>query len=655
MKIVVRRDEILDLEGSLKKEYLLTNGRGGYSSSTIIDCHMRKYHGLLNIPMTPYGDRFNLLSKLEAVAWIEQKSFRLSTNKFPGVYDPQGHKYMDSFEMDLFPVTTFKMGDIEITKSILMPRNSNTILVKYSVVASLKKVLLKLTPLMAYRNIHHLAHDNMHLRPRPFPEKKGFKIEPYEGMPALYMQLNEKNDFFSSPMWTKNFEYIKERNRGYDYQEDLFSPGVFEVILKKGESIIFRASTDSLAGKIEKEWDDEVSRLTALSESYGTTLEPLRTFKTNAEQYLLEYTNGEKGISAGYHWFGEWGRDTMISLAGLTMCTEKFDAAFDILLKYTKYEKDGALPNYFTSEGGHAYNSIDASLLYFRAVQQYIGMSGEKEKAVKAFLQTLQRIVLAFLNGKVPLSGITEKGFVWAGNESTNLTWMDARAYGRPVTPRHGCAIEINALWFNALNFLADDLGSEIDKDLKTKIEKQIDLYKTNFLPSFWNEEKQCLFDVYRSDTDRNGSIRPNQLFACGLPYTCIPKEKALLVIETVKAHLVTQFGLRTLSPEDLEYQADYKGSTDQRDSCYHQGMIWPWLIGIFADSLMKYCSKKESKAYLTETFSALWEIHPAQYCLQHISEIFKPNPPFTAKGAVAQAWSLAEVIRVLDMIRRIH
>ncbi len=653
MNIVVRRDEILDLEGSLKKEYLLTNGRGGYSSSSILDCHMRKYHGLLNIPLTSYGDRMNLLSKLEAVVWIEQKFFRLSTNKFPGVYEPQGHKYMDSFEMDLYPITTYKMGDIEITKSVLMPRNSNTVLVRYDVVKTPKKLLLKLTPYMGYRSIHSLTRENMYLRPRPFPEKNGFKIDPYSGMPPLFVQLDMKNEFYASPMWSNNFEYIKERNRGYEYQEDLFTPGVFELMLKTGQSVIFRASTDPLEGKIEKEWNDEIKRLKKNSDAFEKEQEPLRTFKLNAQHYILEYQNGEKGISAGYHWFSEWGRDTMISLPGLTLCTKQQETAFDILSKYTKYEKDGALPNYFTAEGGHAYNSIDASLLYFWAVQQYLHYTDEESKVVETFLPTLQRIIKSFIDGKVPDAHVTEKGFIWAGNENTNLTWMDARAYGKPVTPRHGCAVEINALWYNALMFLLKDMKAHIPKELKEILEKHVDLFENNFEDSFWNEEKQSLYDVVRSDTVKDSAIRPNQLFALGLPYHCLSKEKGSAVIGTIKNHLVTPYGLRTLSPEHPEYLADYKGSTDQRDSAYHQGMIWPWLIGMFTDALLNFTPKKEAKKFITETFSPLWEIHPAQYCLQHISEIFKPNPPFTAKGAVAQAWSLAEVIRVLDRLKK--
>jgi predicted glycogen debranching enzyme len=654
MKLIVRRDEILDLQDSMKMEYLLTNGQGGFASGTLIDCHNRKYHGLLNLPVLPYGEGINFLSKVETVAGIENKFFRLSTNKFPGVYEPQGHKYIDSIEINHSPVTFYRLGETEIKKTIVMPKGEQTVLICWEITASPKKVLLKFSPFLAYRSIHGLMHENMNLRPRPFPEKNGFKIDPYEGLPPLYIQLSRGNEFFPSPMWSRNFEYMKELNRGYDYQEDLFSPGVFEITLKKGQNVILRASLKPAEKDIQSEWDNEEERVKELESRYEKQPEPLRTLKTSADHYILTYPNGEKGICAGYHWFGEWGRDTMISLAGLTLCTNRAQDALDILSKYTKYEKDGLLPNYFTAEGGNAYNSIDASLLFIRAVQQYLDATEDSDAVIKNFLPAMVRIIMAFLEKRVPAAGINDKGFIEAGDPGTNLTWMDARVDGKPVTPRHGCAVEINALWYNALCFLAHAFKKQLEAGFKQKIELQIALYEKNFLPAFWNEEQKCLFDVYRNDNDRDGSIRPNQLFASGLPYSCVPKERIREIIETVKCHLVTPFGLRTLSPDHPDYQAEYHGSPANRDAAYHQGVVWPWLTGIFMDTLLKAEEKKSVKTYLEETFSPLWEIHLAQYCLQHISEIFNPVPPYTPKGACAQAWSLAEAIRVIDTLRKV-
>jgi predicted glycogen debranching enzyme len=652
MKFVLTRDEILDLEGSLKKEYLLTNGRGGYCSNTVLDCATRKYHGLLVLPLPGASERiYNFLSKLEAVIWIGEKAFRLSTNKFPGVFEPVGHKYVEKFEFVHHPVTYYMIGDVELTRSVLMPRGTNTVLVRYSVVKSPKKLLLKAMPLLAYRDIHQLSKENMNIRPRPFPEKNGFKIEPYPDLPPLYVQSSKKSEFYPSPMWMNNFEYTKERNRGFDYQEDLFSPGVFELNLKEGDSVVFRASLDPSKSKFEEEWDAAEAEETAEVKKFGAHTELIAELKFNARHYLINEseTPSRTGIVAGYHWFGEWGRDTMISLAGITLCTGRESEAIGILSKFAKFQKDGLLPNFLTDSGNHPYNTIDTSFLFIRAAQQYLEYTSDRAGLEKKILPAMIGIVRAFLDGHVPVAGLGDKGLVYAGTPDTQLTWMDARVNGKPVTPRNGAAVEINALWYNALCFLLEVFAKKLDPELMQRMEQAAKKFRENFIPAFWNDRKKCLFDVYRNDLDRDASIRPNQLFAAGLPFTCLTDEHIKTILQTVKFHLVTPYGLRTLSPEDLMYQPDYRGGPEQRDAAYHQGMVWPWLIGIFADAIMKVTPKKDAGPYLRETFAGLLDLPKQRYCLGHIAELFKPNPPFTSKGCAAQAWSLAEVLRIFD------
>ena len=651
MKVKITRDEILDLEGSLKKEYLLTNGLGGYASSSILDCNRRKYHGLLILPLEKLGKTFNLLSKLEPTIVINKNEFLLSTNKFPGVNFPTGHQYVEYFELEYFPVTKYMIGDMEITKSILMPRFSNSVLVRYDVVKAPKRIVFRVNPLLSYREIHFLSVKNMNLRQRAFVEKNGFKIDPYEGLPALYIQTSMKSVFFHSPEWWSNFEYLKERHRGYAYQEDLFSPGIFELKLKQGDSVIFRASIDKITKDIETEWDEEVKRLKKEHKKYSEEKEPLRTMKAVSEAYIVENSNKDKGIIAGYHWFGEWGRDTLISLTGLTLCTGKADAALNILKRFSKYEKDGLLPNVLGQDKNYSYNCIDSSLWFFWAVQNYLKYTGDKENVEKLLFPTMKKIITAFLENKVPNVGLKDNGLLYAGNENTQLTWMDATAYGKPVTPRNGAPVEINALWYNALKFLSNEFGGKLGKEFREKINYQAALFENIFTRAFWNEKRQCLDDVYR-EYGSDISIRPNQLFAIGLPYNCVENEKALSIIRTVQKHLVTAYGLRTLSPEDPMYQVDYRGDQNARDSAYHQGMIWPWLIGIYCDALFIHNpDKKFVKQHVYDTFKDLWEKHLSRYGLLHISEIFKPTPPNTAKGCIAQAWNMAEIIRVLEKI----
>ena len=648
MKINFGRDEILNLEYSLKKEYLLTNGRGGYCSSTILDCHSRKYHGLLILPLKKHG-LFNLLSKLEVSVVINQKESLLCTNKFPKVFHPTGHSYIESFEMEHYPVTNYSLGDVKIKKSIFMPRGEDSVLIKYEVVQGSKAFTLKASPFLAYRSIHSLTCENIGIRPRTFLENNGAKIDPYKGLPPLYIQTSVTSTFYPAPYWWKNFEYLKERTRGYSYQEDLFSPGVFEVKLKKGSSVIFRASLTPAKGKIEREVEEEIERIEEEVKRFAQEKEPLKTLKMSASHYLIENEKGEKDIVAGYHWFRHWGRDTMISLTGITLCRGENEAALAILKRYAALEKNGLLPNLLSDDGKHAYNSIDTALLYLWAVQNYILYTQDKKSVEDELLPIAKKIISSLLEGKTPIARIENDGFLYAGRPDFPLTWMDAIVGGIGVTPRDGAAVDINSLWYNGLMFLANDFKSALDAKLASQIENAIKLFEGNFEKLFWNEESQSLIDVYRPDGNIDTAIRPNQLFALGLPYTCIDKDRAEKVINTVKSHLVVPYGLRTLSPSHPAYQENYAGSSDMRDRAYHQGTVWPWLIGIFADALLKTSGKEETKKYINETFGELWGRHLQRYGLLHISEIFNPSPPHTAKGCLAQAWSIAEVIRTLE------
>lgn len=654
MKIKLSRDEMLDLQISMKKEYLLTNGKGGYCSSTIYDCHSRKYHGLLVLPVKEQGGRlYNFLSKLEPVIIIESKEFHLSTNKFPIVYDPTGHKYINSFENEYFPVTTYKIGDITFVKSILMPLGEDTVLVKYDLVSSEMPVTLKVTPFMAFREINSLAKENMDIKPRTFFEENGFKFDPYQGLPPVYVQSSIKSTFYPAPHWWKNFEYTKERKRGYEYHEDLFVPGSFEVKLNQGDSVIFRASLTPTEKYIPSEWNNELKRISGFADQYKDVPEPLKTFKIAASDYVITYNNGSKGIVAGYHWFGEWGRDTLIALPGLTMNTGRFAEALDILKKYTTLERNGLLPNIISEDGNHAYNSIDTPLLYFWAVQNYITSSSDVDSVKEHILPVLIKIITAFLDNRVPLCSQGTDGFIYTGNEHTNLTWMDAVVDGCPVTPRNGAAIEINALWYNALSFLLNEFSESVEADLLARIKTVKEAYEHNFENFFWAEVDQCFCDRLISHEKRELFIRPNQLFALGLPYTCVSKEKALIALDTIDLHLLTPYGLRTLSQRNPRFRGEYKGEPSLRDLAYHQGMVWPWLVGIYTDAVLKVRgNSNEVKKNVLDNFNSLINEHPQTYGLHHFSELVRPNPPYVAKGCIAQAWSIAEVIRMIEVLK---
>ena len=643
--IRIPRDECVNTETATRKEWLETNGLGGYASSTLINCHTRKYHGLLVAALKVPRGRFVLLSKAESSLVHDGKEFDLSTNKYPGVYHPTGHQFAESFEQGLNPAITFRIGDALIRKSFLMVHGKNTVLVCYELVEGKVRPTLRIRPMLAYRDIHKLTRENMFLRPKSYPEKNGRKIQPYEGMPPLYMGTNRTSEFLPGPKWNTNVEYLLERARGFDYQEDLFCPGVFELPLQKGKPVIFGASTEPL-GNLERQRKAELSRREALFASAKDRSKNVRWLKYFSDQFLIRNPSGFASVVAGYHWFGEWGRDTMIALPGLTFFAGRTKFGEEVLAAYAGLERDGLLPNYLDQSSDHlAYNSVDASLWFFWTVQQYLKARGSKQFVMDTIFPALRSIVAAHLDRRVPLCGIGEGGLLYAGNEHTQLTWMDAQAYGRPVTPRHGAAVEINALWYNALRFFLE-LAPAGD-DLAARGANAADTLAANFVDKFWNEHDNCLYDLVNGH-GRDPSIRPNQIFAASLPYTVLDTAQMRAIVSVVQAHLLTPYGLRTLSPRNPKYSPFYRGGPDERDAAYHQGMVWPWLAGHFGEALLRQAEDRSgAKAFLRKYFKPILRSFPDNFGISSVPELYTGNPPHLPRGTIAQAWSVAEAIRL--------
>ncbi|MBN2351447.1 MAG: glycogen debranching enzyme family protein [Spirochaetales bacterium] len=654
MKFQFNSLEDASVEYWLSREYLLTNGAGGFACGTLPDCLTRKYHGLLALPDVKSGRINMLLSKIELSMLAGSHQYDLSTNIFPDTVFPEGFRFIRTVEVDRYPTTVFDVngGNIQLKKSILMPRGAAAVLARYELVAAPKTVTLKLTPFLAYRDAHALTRQNADLRPRTFFEHHGFKIDPYPALPPLFIQTSRRSVFYPSPDWWKNFTYPEERARGYDFSEDLFSPGVFEVKLKPGEAVIVRAGLDTAKPAVlEAAWDREITRLRRAGDAFSRESAPLVDLKLQAEQYVID---SPSGILAGFPWFpNEWGRDALISLPGLLLSRGRFIESFSFLCRIAGYEKDGLLPNTRAPNDDRAYNSLDTVFLFYRAVQRYLAASGDRAGVLKKLVPVMVRMLAAFAEGRSGVGRISEEGFVFGGSEQTQLTWMDAQVKGTPVTPRHGAAVEINALYHNALVFLLEEFGSDLEPKRAAVFSRLRRLFEENFEKRFWNEEDACLYDVYRSPEDRDRSIRPNQLFALGLPACAVSTERARQALETVKLHLVTPYGLRTLSPRDPAFVPEYGGNQDKRDRAYHQGPVWPWLIGIYCDAALQHAEDAETvKKQLKSTFSRLWENHPGDGCIGHVDELFDAVPPHRPGGCPAQAWSLAEVIRVLEMTK---
>ncbi|MEF2230746.1 MAG: amylo-alpha-1,6-glucosidase [Pseudodesulfovibrio sp.] len=644
--IRIPRDECINTEVATRKEWLDTNGLGGYASSTAINCHTRKYHGLLVAALDNPRGRFVLLSKLETSLLHDGKEFHLSTNKYPGVYHPTGHQFVECFEQGLNPAVTYRIGDVLIRESILAVHGQNTVLVCYEIVEGNVLPTLRIRPLLAYRNIHTLTRENMFLRPKSYPEKNGRKIQPYEGMPPLHMATNRTSEFFPGPKWIYNVEYLLERARGFDYQEDLFSPGVFELPLQKGKPVIFAASVDR-PGNLERLRKKELDRRQTLFDACKDRVRPVRWLKYFGDQFLIRNASGFASVIAGYHWFGEWGRDTMIALPGLTFHSGRTAFGEEVLAAYAGLERDGLLPNYLDQSSDHlAYNSVDASLWFFWAVQEYLKAKGKKRFVMDRLYPAMRGIVAAHLEGRVPLCGLDGDGLLHAGNQYTQLTWMDAQAYGRPVTPRHGAAVEINALWYNALRCFLE-LARPEDADLADRARGAADVLAANFVKRFWDTEENGLCDVV-NEYGQDRSIRPNQIFAASLPHSMLDTNQMRAVISVVQTHLLTPYGLRTLSPRNPRYSPFYRGDADSRDSAYHQGMVWPWLAGHFGEALLRQAEDRAgAKAFLRKYFNPILRTFPDNFGIASVPELYTGNPPHQPKGAVAQAWSVAEAIRL--------
>ncbi len=652
-----------NMRESLRQEWLETNGMGGYASGTITGCHTRKYHGLLVANLAEPAGRYLLLSKFEDSIVTDDQEFALACHRYPGVFHPHGHRYLNAFSLEGCPVFRYRIGDTVIHKSIAMVHGENTVLVRYRVEHNAFPVTLRLKPLLAFRGHHELKHEDGVIRTRTDAVEHGFRIHPYDGLPPLFLQTSRPSTFSPVPDWYRRFEYMVEAERGYDHHEDLFCPGVMEVSLQHGQSVVVSAALTLQTGHSEQAWDREmVRRHTTRQFDHETAkrhgnarLTPLLfPLIQTARRFVIRTPTPDRRptILAGYPWFDDWGRDTLISLPGLTFCSGNPEVGIAILKSMGPHERNGLIPNFFAANPAHnAYNSVDASLWYFWAVQQMLAWTGDRETVRLHFWPVMQRILEQFMAGTSNDIFMDRNGLLHAGNHATQLTWMDAQAYGKPVTPRHGCAVEINALWYNALCFtaqLARDFEENLPwpDDLTTRV-------KTAFSKLFWMESENCLADAFANGI-LDTSIRPNQILAASLPFSPLDGHQRIGVVERVRKDLLTPFGLRTLSPRDPAYCGRYEGDQEHRDAAYHQGTVWPWLLGHFGEAYLRVTmDRQQAVRFLLKEIQPLLDYSLKGPGLFNVPEIFDGDPPHRPNGCPAQAWSTAELIRLFTLCSR--
>jgi len=661
MSPVIPASTCNNLISSLRHEWLETNGLGGYALSTIQNCNTRKYHGLLVAALEQPAGRFVLLSKFEDTVIVGRHEFPLSCNRYPGVIHPDGHLALSEFSLEEGPVFLYKTGGCTLRKSILMVHGENTVLVRYDLQEAIAPIRLRLNPLLAFRRHHELKQEDTFIRTATTPVFRGVSIQPYEGLPRLIIQSSLTPKFKPVAAWYRDFEYSVESERGYDFHEDCFSPGLLEYTLQPGGALIVCASLTEQRN-IKDLWAQELERRCANTRAAKQVAQPFAGTPSEAVLPGLIRSGrhfpirtpgtGRATIIAGYPWFDDWGRDTLISLPGLTFYSGRPELGAEILKAVVPHERDGLIPNCFAADPSqHAYNSVDASLLYFWAVQQLLECTGDRETVRTHLWPLLTRILKKFMEGTRFDTFMRPEGLLHAGNRHTQLTWMDANSRGEPVTPRHGFAVDLNALWYNAICF-ADQLSREFGdpvpwpSDLAPRI-------KDAFCNLFWMEDEGCLADSF-AEGKLDRSIRPNQILAVSLPFSPLTSAQQKQIVAVVRRDLFTPYGLRTLSPRDPAYCGRYEGDQPTRDAQYHQGTVWPWLLGHFGEAVLKVADDPKSEAIiLAAALQPLLDYSLNEQGLYMVPEIFDGDSPQRPNGCPAQAWSSAELIRLFTLFGR--
>lgn len=634
------KNSLGNLEYALQREMLSTNRTGGYMSTTIVCCNTRKYHGLMVCPIREGDDKsYVLLSSLDETVIQHGQPFNLALHRFPGIYEPRGHKYIVDFEYNPTPTIIYRVGGVLLKKEILWRQHTShsRLFIRYTLLDARSETTLRLRPFLAFREKHALSKANMYANGHSWDVKGGVKCRLYEEFPYLYMQCsNPMAEFVAAPDWYYDFEYAEEANRGYDNHEDLMTTGYFEMKLEKGKPVVFSASLEEIDPEaLEAAFDKEISER-------NSKIDFISLLKHSAHQFIVR-TGGRSEVVAGYPWFGRWGRDTFVSLPGITLAQGDVKACMDVLDTITSEMKDGLFPNV-----GSAYNSVDAPLWFVWTLQQLEEHISRKEvwarygKYVKDILESYRRGI----NGVVALH---TNGLVWASHPEYAITWMDAVVDGRPVTGRDGYQVEVNALWYNALCYALECAAEAKDEKFVEEWKDVPATTKEAFLRLFWLEEGY-LADYVGSE-GANTFIRPNQIIACSMNYKMLSLVQQEAVSDVVKRHLLTPRGLRTLSPRNPLYKGRYGGDQRTRDLAYHQGTVWVWPL----EHYVKAKFDVQGKGFLSKAEEILenFEEEMSIKGIGSVSEIYEGDPPHDARGSISQAWSVGALLRINEMIEK--
>lgn len=638
------KKQLVNLNFSLNREKLRTNRAGSYASSTLINCNTRKYHGFLVAPQPLIDDNNHvLLSGIDENLIANNYEFHLSSRMYKGgVIEPKGHKYILNYTVDKIPKLVYQLGNILLEKEIIFAQKEDRVFFKYNLKEGQEKVTLQVKPFLAFRSVHSLSKANNYANTRFKPVENGASWQMYQGYSKLFMQFSKKVEYVHVPDWYYDVQYIQEKERGYDYLEDLFVPGYFELTLKPGESVVVSIGLEEKApNTFKRQFDSEVKKRIP-PDNY------LHCLQNAAEEFFV-YQNKKTEIVAGYPWFGRWGRDTFISLPGLALTQGNTKIFHEVSKTMLRELKNGLFPNLGHGKDA-SYNSADTSLWFLWALHQYQMITGSSKDLWKNYGKAIKSIFYHYKKGTLHHIKMHDNGLVWTGEPGVAVTWMDAIVNGKPVTPRIGFTVEINALWYDALLFSLELAKKEGDNSFVNQWKKWPEKIKASYIETFWDDNKGYLADVATYD-EKDFTIRPNMVIAAALPYSPLENEMKRMILEVAKSHLLTPRGLRTLTPHHFNYKGKYFGNQAERDTAYHQGTAWPWLLGFFAEAWISLYQEK-GKEFINKLFLD-FEPALAEAGIGTISEIYDGDPPYEARGAISQAWSVAELLRINYLLEK--
>lgn len=632
-----------NLQESLPKELLRTNRSGAYSCSTIVDCNTRKYHGLLVVPVPELDDDNHvLLSSLDVTVIQHGAEFNLGLHKYQGNnYSPMGHKYIREFDCDKVPTTLYRVGGVVLKKEVVFQHYENRILIRYTLVDGHSATTLRFRPFLAFRSVRQFTHENATASRDYSGVDNGIKTCMYAGYPDLYMQFSKKNEFKFCPDWYRGVEYPKEQERGYASNEDLYVPGYFEMGIKKGETIVFAASTSEIkTSSLKKLFDEEVDERSPRDNFFHCLVNA-------AHQFHRREKNDDRYILAGYPWFKCRARDTFISLPGLTLSIEENDY-FELVMKtamrgYYEFMEGKPLTAHISE-----IEMPDVPLWAIWALQQY-AKETSKEECYKKYGQFIKDVIHFIQDNKHPNLELMENGLLYTNGKDKAVTWMNSTANGRPVVPRTGYIVEFNALWYNALCFCASLAETAGDEAAQQELLASAEVTKKSFVDTFLNEYGY-LYD-YVDGNMMDWSVRPNMIFPVAFDYSPLSQDQKKKVLDICTRELLTPKGLRSLSPKSGGYNPIYVGPQTQRDYAYHQGTAWPWLGGFYMEASLKLY--KRTRLSFVERQMVGYEDEMSYLCLGTISELFDGNPPFSGRGAISFAMNVAEILRALELLEK--